>query len=204
MVSIPAYPVPLSLAQARVDLPPEEFRTRLRSYLLDHPNITLQQVARQLNVSRQAVFQIVGRLNRPDCTSPLFMRLAPKMQQAKEKLPELTQLVAQGLSAERAAAQLGISLPQAYQSGFRTRSIRSAHGTPARARHCHCGRCRRSTGSITSRGRRVNTPQRLAIEDWLAWSDPQDGSRLTQQEIAQLVGISQGAVSRISRAAHAH
>src|ERR1700677_3083403 len=118
---IPAYPKPLSISQARADLPPEEFRARLRSHLLNHPGLTLAQIARELKTSRQYISQCVGRLNRPDCTSPLFMRLAPKTQQAKQKLPELEALVAKGFSAERAAAQLQISLPVAIKLGFRSK-----------------------------------------------------------------------------------
>ena len=204
MVSIPAYPVPLSLAQARVDLPPEEFRTRLRSHLLNHPNITLQQVATQLGLKRQRVFQIVGKLNRPNASSPLFMHLAPKAEHARLKLDELKQYVARGESAERAAQKLGISLVQAYKLGFRSRAVHLAHGTATRAQYCCCWRCRKAIHKVIPRGPKVNTPQRLAIEDWLAWSDPQDNSRLTQQEIAQLVGISQAAVSRISRGEYAY
>ena len=197
---IPAYPKPLSISQARQDLPPEEFRQRLRSHLKSNPGLTLAQIGRQLNISRQAVHQITGRLSRPNCTSPLFMPLAPKTEEAKRRLPELKRLVAQGMSAERASGQLGISLFQAYQLGFRSKAVRLPHG---KRQDCGCWRCRRSVGAALSRRPKVDALQRMAIEDWLAWSDPQDGSRLTQAEIAKLVGISQGAVSRILRSGYA-
>jgi predicted XRE-type DNA-binding protein len=204
MSTIPAYPKPISLAQARIDLPPEEFRTRLRSHLLSNPSLTLAQVAQQLGLKRQRISQMVGRLNRPNASSPLFMRLAPKTERARLKLPELTQRVARGESAKRAAQKLGISLAQAYKLGFRSKLCRPPHGTATRAQHCRCWRCRRTQGVAIQRGPKINTPQRMAIEDWLAWSDPQDGRTLTQQEIARLVGSSQGAVSRISRSEYAY
>ncbi len=207
MIALSAYSKPISLAQARIDLPSEEFRQRLRRHLLDHPSLTLAQVAQQLGLKRQRISQMVGRLNRPNASSPLFMRMAPKTapktEQARLKLPDLTQLVARGESAERAAQKLGISLVQAYKLGFRSKLCRPPHGDPRRT-GCACWRCRKTTGAILQRGPKADMPQRLEIEDWLAWSDPQDGSRLTQREIARLVGISQAAVSRISRSEYAY
>jgi hypothetical protein len=114
---IPAYPKPLSISQARVDLPPEEFRLRLRRHLQDHPHITLHQVAQQLNVTRQRINILVGKLNRPTCAHP--DRPAPKREAAKLKLADLRARVAGGEPAEAAAAALGISLPMAMRLGFR-------------------------------------------------------------------------------------
>jgi hypothetical protein len=156
-------------------------------------------VAKQLNLKRQRVAQIVGKLNRPDCTSPLFMRLAPKTEEAKQKLPELTRLVSQGLSAERAAAQLQISLPMAINLGFRSRPLKHPHGTPARATQCNCWRCRRLTHQTIHRGRHADTNTRAQVLDWSAWTEPFTGESLSQAQIGKLAGASQGAVSRVTR-----
>ena len=194
---IPAYPKPLSISQARAILPLEEFRTRLREHLLAHPGLTLAQVARQLQVSRQCVAQTVGKLNRPDCTSPLFMRLAPKTEEAKQKLPELVQRVAAGESAQRAATALGISLNRAYTAGFRSKPIKPAHGKGKTG--CNCWRCRRSSHITVPLGRRASQAVHAHILDLLAWSDPYDGSRLSQATVGRLCGVGQGTVSRIAR-----
>jgi predicted transcriptional regulator len=195
--TIPAYPKPLSISQARASLPPEEFRTRLRSHLKSNPNITLAQVAQQLGVTRQCVSQLVGKLNRPDVASPLFMRLSPKTEEARRKLTQLTTLVAQGLSAERAAAKLGISLNQAYCLGFKAKVCRVPHGD--KRKECSCFRCRRVKGLVKTSRIRLTAVQRLEVEDWLSWSDPQDGSRLSHEVIARLVGVAQRPVSWIAR-----
>jgi hypothetical protein len=198
--TIPAHPRPISIQQARVDLPPEQFRLRLRSHLLKNPGLTLAQVARELKASRQYVSQLVGKLNRPNCASPLFMRLAPKTEVARRRLPELTQLVSQGHSAEAAAAQLGISLGQAYKLGFRSRPLRpQPHG--GERKDCFCWRCRRAQGIARPRGPRTGPATKAQVLDWLAYRDPYDGEALSQATVGRLCGISQGAVSRIARGA---
>jgi hypothetical protein len=154
--TIPAYPKPISLQQARVDLPPEEFRTRLRSHLLKSPGLTLAQVARELKVSRQCVSQLVGKLNRPDCASPLFMRLAPKQEAARAQMAELKRRVAAGEAAESVARSLGFSLAAATRIGFRALAHRPVHGSEAMwDRGCRCWRCRRGAGVVETRVRRV-------------------------------------------------
>jgi DNA-binding CsgD family transcriptional regulator len=191
---IPAYPKPLSISQARSTLPPEEFRTRLRDHLKSNPGLTLAQVARQLNISRQAVHQITGKLNRPNAASPLFFRTAPKTEQAKLKLPELNSMVARGDSAEQAAAKLGISINRAYALGFRSRTIRKPHGSRS---GCNCARRRKAHGLAIPRTR-IDATMQAQILDWCAWSDPLTGEGLAQGEIARLAGVSQMTVSRIA------
>ena len=190
---IPAYPQPLSISQARHDLPPEEFRQRLRSHLKANPGLTLAQVARQLNISRQAVHQITGKLNRPNASSPLFFRTAPKTEQAKQKLPELNSMVARGDSAEQAAAKLGISINRAYALGFRSKTIRKPHGQNRTG--CNCTRCRKAHGLAIPRNR-IDSTMQAQILDWAAWSEPFTGEGLAQGEIARLLGVSQMTVSR--------
>ena len=198
---IPEYHQSISLAQARNTLPPELFRYRLRRHLLDHPNMTLAQIGRELRISRQCVSQMVGKLNRPTCATP--NRPSPRLDQAKAKLLELELRVLAGESASSAAHQLGISINQVYKSGFRTRDIRSPHGSQARlAAGCRCWRCRQAAGLTLSRGPRTGPIRKAAVLDWSAWVDPDDKSRvLTQVEIARLADVGQGAVSRIIRAA---
>ena len=200
---IPAYPKPLSISQARVDLPPEEFRLRLRRHLQDHPHITLHQVAQQLNVTRQRINILVGKLNRPTCAHPdrpAPKREAPKREAAKLKLADLRARVAGGEPAEAAAAALGISLHMAMRLGFRSREARPPHGSQGKLRGgCGCWRCRRAGGIALPRGPKTGLARRAAVEDWLAWTDPDDGTTLTQAEVGRLVGVGQGAVSRIAR-----
>jgi hypothetical protein len=200
---IPPYPpgLSLSLAQARVDLPREEFRYRLRKRLLDHPGLTLAQVARELQVSRQRIGSLVGRLNRPDCTQ--VPRPAPRKDEAARLLPELTARVRAGESAEKAARELGVSLAQTMRLGFRVRdrAVRPPHGTQARfAAGCPCYRCRRVGGLALPRGPRTGPGRRAAILDWLAWRDPDTGLELRQTQIARLAGVHQPLVSRLARA----
>jgi hypothetical protein len=202
-VSIPAYPRPLSLSDARAALPPEEFRQRLRQHLLDHPDLTLRDVARELGVTRQRAGALVGRLDRPTCAQP-GPRPAPKREQAARGLAELAERVRVGDSAEQAARELDLSLPAAMKLGFRTKAVRPPHGTQARVEAgCPCWRCRRAAGVALPRGPRASAEQRAAVENWLAWVDPETGRGLSQTEIGRLVGIGQGAVSRIARAAGA-
>jgi hypothetical protein len=126
------------------------------------------------------------------------MCLSPKTEEAKQKLPQLKAMVARGDSAEQAAAKLGISLNRAYNLGFRSKSIRPPHGP--RRTGCNCARCRKAHGVAVPRNR-MNEAKRVQILDWCAWTDPQDGRFLTQQEIARLASVSQMTVSRIARGA---
>ena len=193
---IPAHPQPLNISQARSTLSPEEFRLRLRSHLQSNPNVTLAQVAHQIKVSRQYVSQLVGRLNRPNAASPLFFRMAPKTEQARQKLPEMRARVARGDSAEQAAAKLGISVNRAYYLGFRSKDSKPTHaqGRPG----CNCARCRKAHGLAIPRTR---TSERLRAEivDLLAWSDPFTAEALAQSEVARLLGTNQSVVSRVAR-----
>jgi predicted XRE-type DNA-binding protein len=202
-VSVPACPRPLSLSDARAALPPEEFRQRLRQHLLDHPDLTLRDVAQELGVTRQRVGLMVGKLDRPTCAE-VGPRPAPKREAASKRMAELQTRVARGESAERAAASLGISLAAATKLGFSAKAVRPPHGTQARVEAgCPCWRCRRAAGVALPRGPRASAEQRAAVENWLAWVDPETGRGLSQTEIGRLVGIGQGAVSRIARAAGA-
>ena len=198
---IPPHPGPISLAQARVDLPPEEFRRRLRAHLEAHPGLTLAQVGRELHVTRQCVSHIVGRLNRPNCTALPGRRPAPKREAAKQRMAELKQRVAQGETAESAAFALQISLNQARVLGFKVYGVRSAHGTAARVQAgCDCWRCRKASGAALPRGPRSGAIRRAQVEDWLAYRDPDTNEALTQARIGKLVGVAQPRVSRIARA----
>lgn len=201
MATVPPFRVPyqsFSISRARDTLEPEEFRQRLRKHLQDHPNLTLQQVATILGLTRQRVSQFVGPLGRLNCAQP--NRPAPKRDRAKAKMAELELRVLGGESASAAAATLGVSLNQAAQLGFRSRQIRrSPHGTKARAASCcSCWRCRRASGAILPRGPKIDPTQVL---DWCAWVDPDDGRALTQQEVARLCGVVQPVVSRITKGA---
>jgi hypothetical protein len=197
---IPPYPSPslLTLVQSRVDLPPEQFRLRLRKIMLAHPTLTLNQVARELKVTRQRVSLMVGRLDRPTCAHP--DRPAPRLEQARARMPELVARVQAGEPADKVAADLGISLYQAMKLGFRARVFKPSHGAQARlAGGCSCWRCRRAGGSALSHGPRVDSARRAAVEDWLAWVDPDDETiALTQAEIGRLTGVGQPVVSRIA------
>ena len=190
----------IPLAEARLSLSPQEFRLKLRKVLLANPRITLKQIAKALNVTRQRVSLLVGRLDRPNCAPP-GPRPAPKREAARTKLSELTQRVAQGESAEGVVKDLGISLNQARTLGFKVRQVRSAHGTQARAIHgCDCWRCRRTSGVALPRGPRFGPRKKVEVLDWLAYKDPDTNQPLRQVDIARLSGVGQGAVSRISRA----
>jgi len=77
---------------------------------------------------------------------------------------------------------------------------RPPHGSQGKLRGgCGCWRCRRAGGIALPRGPRTGPARRAAVEDWLAWTDPDDGTTLTQAEVGRLVGVGQGAVSRIAR-----
>jgi predicted transcriptional regulator len=195
---VPGYRQSISLAQARNDLPPEEFRYRLRRHLLDHPSLTLAQVAKNLKVTRQCVSQMAGKLNRPTCATT--NRPSPRLDQARQKILELELRVLAGESASSAAHQLGISINQVYKSGFRTRDIRSPHGSQARlTAGCRCWRCRQAAGLTLPRGPRTGPIRKAQVLDFLAWRDPDTGEGLRQVDIARLSGVGQAAVSRISR-----
>ena len=202
----PLPPTPtlhLSLADlqsARSLLPVADFRHRLRHTLLSNPSITLRQVAQALGVTRQRAGSLVGRLNRPNCcTDP--NRLSPQRDRAALHLAELKARVQAGEPAARAAQALGISITQAHILGFRAKDIRPPHGTWDRAKtNCNCWRCRTVSGLAIPRGPRTSAAQKVAVEDWLAYCDPDDSKGLSQAEVAGLVGVGQAAVSRIARA----
>jgi hypothetical protein len=192
---IPPHSGLLSLAQARVDLPPPEFRQRLRRHLLDHPGLTLAQVGRILGVSRQRAAQMAGPF-------PLARtRPAPKRDQAAEKLADLTRRVAAGESAEKVAAELKVSLGMAMRLGWRAKQVRPSHGKGRGRQCCNCWRCRRASGAASKRGPRTSAEQTASVVDWLAWRDPDEGTELSQTEIGRLAGVGQPVVSRIARSA---
>jgi predicted XRE-type DNA-binding protein len=196
---IPHYPQSISLVQARVDLPPEEFRLRLRSHLQDHPGLTLAQVGRAMGVTRQRVSLMVGPLARPNCCQADHP--APKRDRAARHLAELCARVAAGESAGSAAKALGISLLAASRLGFRVKAVRPPHGHEARAcLGCDCWLCRRAAGVSRRRSARAGERTKAEIHDWLAWTNPEDGRGLSQEKVGQLVGVSQAAVSRVARA----
>lgn len=181
-----------SMAAAKDLLSPADFRVRLRKTFLSNPNLTLAQAARALGVTRQRVALIVGPLGRSTG------KPAVKREQAKARMAELRTRVAGGESAEKAAKELGISLAAAAALGFRSKSIRPLHG--GGRKDCRCWRCRRAAGVTTSRAR-LDTTQKAAVLDLLAYNDPDTGEGLTQQQIAGLLGTNQNTVSRISRSA---
>ena len=185
-------PHPGAISQIRDTLAPEEFRLRLRKHLLDHPGLTLAQVARELKLTRQRVGSLVGRLDRP-------RHFAVKREQARSRMVELRIRVAGGESAKKAAEGLGVSLTAARKLGLRVKSIRPVHGTRERAAVCDCWRCRRAAGVALQRGPRMSETEKAAIEDLLAWRDPDDEAPLTQAAIGKLVGVGQAAVSRVAR-----
>lgn len=187
------------IKSARQAMPPAEFRENLRTLLLNNPTLGLNQVASALNISKQRVHLLVGRLNRPTCARP--NRPAPRTEQARRLLPELKKRVAMGETAESAAQELGVSLNQARQIGFLVHDIRPPHGTPERAKRCHCHRCRKALGVVLQRGPKSGPAKRAEILDWLAWSDPETGEGLRQTQIARLCRIGQGSVSRIAKRA---
>jgi predicted XRE-type DNA-binding protein len=188
------------LQSARSLLPANDFRHRLRHTLLSNPTITLRQVAQALGVTRQRAGSLVGRLNRPTCAEP-GPRPAPQRDRAASRLEELKIRVQAGEPAARAARELGISLPVAMHLGFRAKAIRPPHGTWDRAKtNCNCWRCRVVSGLATPRGPRTSAAQKAAVEDWLAYTDPDDNKGLSQAKVAGLVGVGQAAVSRIARA----
>ena len=188
------------LRKARASMTPTEFRLHLRETMLADPHLTLHQVAQALGVTRQRVSLLVGRLDRPCCTDPSYPRPAPRKAEASRHLGELIARVQAGEPAGHAASALGISLGMATKLGFRSRLVHPPHGTQSRlAKGCNCWRCRRSGGIALPRGPKTGPGARAAVEDWLAWVNPEDGTGLTQVEIGRLVGIGQGAVSRIAR-----
>jgi hypothetical protein len=46
----------------------------------------------------------------------------------------------------------------------------------------------------------VDERKRWEVVDWLAWTDPDDGTGLTQARIGRLVGVGQPVVSRVALA----
>ena len=201
-------PIPLvlaAIAEARAQLPPAQFRDRLRQAMVVRPDLTLVQVARQLGLTRQRVGQLVGKLERPTCAQP-GPRPAPRRDEARRRMEELRARVAGGESAVGAARSLGISLAQARRLGFRVRAVWPPHGTQARLAGgpgragCGCWRCRRAGGIALPRGPKVDERKRWEVVDWLAWTDPDDGTGLTQARIGRLVGVGQPVVSRVALA----
>ena len=188
------------IKSARQAMPPAEFRENLRTLLLDHPNLSLKDVASALNISKQRVHLLVGRLNRPTCATNLN-RPAPRTEQARRLLPELKKRVAMGETAEAVAEQLQISLNQARQIGFLVSHERPAHGTKERAKRCHCWKCRKCLGIVLQRGPKSGPAKRVEVLDWIAWSDPDSDEKLSQVKIARLCQIGQGSVSRIAKGA---
>ena len=191
------------LLQARSTTPPAQFQRQLRQIMLDRPDLTLRSVADSLGLTRQRVSAMVGPLGRPNCaTRP--NRPAPMRVAAQQRLKEFTKRVAKGQLVAQAAAALGISPNAAWKLGFRARTIRPPHGTAARAAlNCNCWRCRRAAG-VTRSYHKTSSAQQTArqaqIVDWLAWTDPDDGSHLTQDQIGRLAGVRQCVVSRVKRA----
>jgi hypothetical protein len=166
--------------------------------MIDHPGLTLAKVGRELRLSRQRIALIVGRLDRPNCAAP-GPRPAPKRDEAARRMLELELKVMQGSSAEAAARELGLSLAMAMRLGFRVHSVKPPHGKGRM--NCFCWRCRQAGGISLPRGPRTGPIRKVAVLDWLAYRDPDDGSQLKQIDIAKLAGVAQGAVSRIARAA---
>lgn len=197
-LSMSSQPTPrlIPLAEARLSLSPQEFRLKLRKVLLANPRITLKQIAKALNVTRQRVSLLVGRLDRPNCAPP-GPRPAPKRDQAQAKMAELWERVSNGESAESAASNLGISLNQARQLGFKVHGVRPAHGKGRQ--DCNCWRCRKAAGVALPRGPKSGPVRRAQVEDWLAYRDPDTDQPLRQVDIARMAGVGQGMVSRISR-----
>ena len=182
------------LPPLRDSLRPRDFHSRLRDYLLLHPTLTLRQVAQSLSISRQAVSNMVGRLDRLTCAAP--NRPAPKTDHARANLKALAALVAQGRTAQQAADQLGVSLSGAVLAGFRVKAIRKPHGKGREG--CGCWRCRRAAGLAVPRGTRTRMDAAATL-DWLAWNDPDDGRFLSQKSVAALSGTRQQTVSRLAR-----
>ena len=198
MVSQPT-PALQSLIAERDALSPIGFRWRLREHLLTNPQITIQQVASSLGVTRQRVSWLVGPLGRPACCAP-GPRSAPRREQAAARLADLRQRVAEGESADSAAKGLGISLAEAWRLGFRAKEARPVHGTWERAKvGCNCWKCRRVAGVAQPRSPRMTPSQIVGVHDWLAWSCPDSGVGLSQVAIGKLAGVGQGAVSRAAR-----
>jgi hypothetical protein len=167
--------------------------------LLDHPELTLVQVAQALGVTRQRAAQLVGKLNRPNCMQGPHP--APKRDKARQKMIELSKRVALGEAASLVVQELGVSSFAVYELGFRVKAVRPPHGTKERAAKCDCWRCRRAAGIALPRGPRTGAARQAAVLDWLAWADPDTGEGLRQTEIGKLAGVGQGMVSRIFREA---
>ena len=192
----------LSIPEARATLPPADFRLALRRTMLDHPDLTLKAVAEQLNITRQRVALMVGLLNRPSCAHP--DKPAPKRDAARAALAELKDRVRAGEPAQAVVKDLGISLTQAMNLGFRVKLVRPSHGTQARLRSgCTCLRCRRAGGLVVPRGKNMTVAKKFQVLDWRAWCDPDTGEGLRQVEIGRLSGVPQPMVSRIMRTAEA-
>ena len=110
---------------AKMSAVPSISHQNLRAFLLAHPQVTLAQTALRLGVTRQAVGQMVGRLDRPD--GPPAQRAGPR----SPRRPPEAGFSGRARCARRAA--LDISLNQAYRLGFRAHAVRSPHGTQARS-----------------------------------------------------------------------
>jgi hypothetical protein len=181
----------MSIAQARKYMPLDKFRELLRRHMLKHPQITLQQVAKELGVTRQRAGAIVGKLERTE-------RRAPRRDQARGMLAELEKRVAAGESAEKVASDLGISLPTARKIGFRSKQVLPPHGKGRVG--CDCLLCRKNAGKVLSRSKKADDTNIAMVLDWLAWCDPDSGEGLTQGVVGRLSGVRQQVVSRVSRA----
>ena len=167
--------------------------------MLDNSQVTLRHVANALGVSRQCVAVMVGPLGRPTCAEP-GPRPAPKREATRRGLAEMRRRVAAGESANAVARALGISTNTAWHLGFRAKEHFHPHGSQETlTAGCNCWRCRRAAGLALSRGPRVNAAQKAEVLDWLAWTDPEDGSRLSQAKIGLLVGVGQGTVSYVAQ-----
>ena len=191
-----------TLPLSRDILPTQEFRAHLRQIMLEDPALTLRRVASILNVSRQCVSNMVGKLHRPTCATTTADRPAPKRDEAAVRLSDLQARVASGESAAAVAADLGISLTMAMRLGFRSREVRPTHGTQAKLKAgCNCWRCRQAAGLALPRGPRVDVATKAAVLDWLAYVDPDTGEGLSQAKVGKMVGIGQMSVNRIARGA---
>jgi len=180
-----------SIIPNRASLPRAEFQHALRQAMLDNPDLTLQNVATNLNVSRQYVFSLVGKLNKKP--------QAPRLTEVQTKLPQLTNAVAKGIPVAAAADLLGLSINQVYKAGFRAKGMKKMHNTQARFdAGCRCWRCRRAAGVVQRRASRINWARKVEILDLLAWTDPDSGSHLSQTEVGRLTGVGQAAVSRVA------
>ena len=139
------------LRRIRAAMPPVQFHQSLRKVMLDHPALTLQQVATALDLTRSRVGKMVGALDRP-----AGLKSAPKQGTAAERLAELSAKVQAGEPTTKACVELGIASRTAYHLGFRVKAIRPPHGSEAKWRTgCQCWRCRKASGVTRAYVRKV-------------------------------------------------